>query len=320
MRLERDHLVEMAGLSGFEADALEKVLRLGEVLHDLSRHPFLSTVLRLKGGTALNLCFGAPARLSVDLDFNYVGQTDRARMLLDRPEIETAVERLARARGYRVQRSRDEHAGRKTYLGYVSTAGTPERLQVDLNFVHRQGLAPAERRSVWQPADLPRPEVPVVGIEELCIGKLCALLGRTLPRDLFDAVRLPALAAGVWGTQRFRSLFIALAGTLDHPLHSYGKDRFERVSEETIMRHLGPMLHRREHRAADGLAERAWRVVEPLLALSPAEREYTDRVQVGDFRPELLFPEDPETAGRLSRHPALLWKVQNARRHAEGRH
>ena len=56
------------------------MIRLGELTADIGRHPFLSRVLALKGGTALNLMFDSPARLSVDLDFNYIGQEDRARM------------------------------------------------------------------------------------------------------------------------------------------------------------------------------------------------------------------------------------------------
>lgn len=57
------------------------MIRLGEFAADVGRHPLLSRVLPLKGGTALNLMFGLPARLSVDLDFNYIGQVDRAGML-----------------------------------------------------------------------------------------------------------------------------------------------------------------------------------------------------------------------------------------------
>lgn len=59
-------------------------------------------------------------------------------------------------------------------------------------------------------------------------------------------------------------------------------------------------------------------VVEPLLTLTAAEREYTDRLQAGDLRPELLFPEDQGLAERLARHPALLWKARNAGRHLGG--
>jgi hypothetical protein len=66
---------------------------------------------------------------------------------------------------------------------------------------------------------------------------------------------------------------------------------------------------------ANEIREAAWHVLEPLLTLTAAERAYTDRLQAGDLRPELLFPADPETARRLARHPALLWKARNAARH-----
>ena len=49
---------------------------------NVSRQPVLSRALALKGGTALNLCFGPPRRLSVDLDFNYIANVERERMLV----------------------------------------------------------------------------------------------------------------------------------------------------------------------------------------------------------------------------------------------
>lgn len=68
------YLARLAGTTGFRSDTLEKVLRLGRVLDQIGHHPFLGERLALKGGTALNLFFGAQApRLSVDLDFNYAG-------------------------------------------------------------------------------------------------------------------------------------------------------------------------------------------------------------------------------------------------------
>ncbi len=76
MKPSDTYLDSLAIDTGFRKETLEKVLRLGEVLADVSRHPLLFTVLALKGGTALNLCFGKPTRLSVDLDFNYVGAED----------------------------------------------------------------------------------------------------------------------------------------------------------------------------------------------------------------------------------------------------
>ena len=79
------------------------------------------------------------------------------------------------------------------------------------------------------------------------------------------------------------------------------------------------MLTRDERASAEQLRSGAWRVMRPVLALDEAEREYTASLQVGELRPELLFPGDGQIAERLARHPALLWKAQNARDHAKGR-
>jgi len=61
----------------------------------------------LKGGTVLNLCFGPPKRLSVDLDYNYIGNLEREKMLKDRSHVEEAIYELSRRRGYQPQRSAD---------------------------------------------------------------------------------------------------------------------------------------------------------------------------------------------------------------------
>ena len=90
MSVSREFLQRAAAETGFETGVLEKVARLGEFAGDVTRHPLLGDALALKGGTALNLCWGHPTRLSVDLDYNYVGTVDRDGMLEARPTIERA--------------------------------------------------------------------------------------------------------------------------------------------------------------------------------------------------------------------------------------
>lgn len=199
MNLTAEFLDRCAAETGFPPSTLEKVIRLGELAGDVSRHPLLSEVLALKGGTALNLGREEPPRLSVDLDFNYIGSVDRDGMLAERPKVEAAVEELARRRGYRIQRSRDEHAGRKLYLRYRSAAGPVDRIEVDLNFLFRQPLGEVRERELWQPGGLDRHRVPVVSREELVVGKLLALVDRTAVRDAFDVTNLPETAADTLG-------------------------------------------------------------------------------------------------------------------------
>lgn len=86
MKYSREYLERLAGNTGFRPDAVEKVLRLERLLNQVGRHPYLGGRLVLKGGTALNLFYGQAPRLSVDLDFNYVGALDREEMLKERSE------------------------------------------------------------------------------------------------------------------------------------------------------------------------------------------------------------------------------------------
>ena len=267
----------------------------------------------LKGGTALNLRDQAPVRLSVDLDFNYVRAAAREAMLADRPQIESAITRIARAGSYQVQLSAEEHAGRKLFLSYRNAAGLQDRIEMDVNYLHRVPLADPDELELWQPGDHPRPRVRQVGVAELAAGKLCALLDRAAPRDLFDVARLPAIVGAAWRLQPFRSVFAALAGTLPHPVHSYRSDRLERATDAAIEEQLQPMLARRaEMPTGPELRAAAWKVVAPLLDLTDAEREFTDRLQRGELRPDLIFGAQPDLAARAAHHPGLLWKVENA--------
>lgn len=79
MRPSRTFLEQAAADTGYQVSSLEKMTMLGDIAGDMARHPLLQETLALKGGTALILGFGSPSRLSVDLDFNYIGHIDRER-------------------------------------------------------------------------------------------------------------------------------------------------------------------------------------------------------------------------------------------------
>jgi predicted nucleotidyltransferase component of viral defense system len=312
MSLGPDRLTRLSAETGFRAGTLEKVDRLIGILEDVTRHPRLSRALALKGGTALNLGFGPPARLSVDLDFNYIGSARRGEMDRERPQVEQAVETIARGQGFSVQRGADAHAGRKLYLGYRSVFGGSDRLEVDINYQYRIPLVRPVRMRLWRPEGGRSRPCLVVGVEELCVGKLCALVDRALPRDCYDAIRLPHAAGRSWGL-RLRRLFVAIAGALPHPLYTDGRERLRTVTRATVESQLHPMLAGGDRPSARALRQGAFAVVGPLLRLSAAQREFSRRIQEGDLRPELLFPRDSRMATRLRSHPVLLWKVENAR-------
>lgn len=313
MSVSLKYLQDCSVRTGYRIDSLEKVVRLGEMAADIARHPFLGAVLALKGGTAFNLCFGPPKRLSVDLDYNYIGHLDRAAMLEAKPEVEKAVADLARRQGYRVQRSADAFAGRKYYMLYRSAVGTEDRIEVDLNFLFRMPVCGLELRDLWQPGELEHPRIRVVSLEEILIGKFLALLDRGAVRDVWDIAYPPLSSDKIFQSAQFRRWFIALSSILEHPLPTYNRARLEAgMSDGDIAERLSPML------AGDApvrleLIERAWHAIDEFLKLESDEAAYVTAVAHGELKPELLFPDNLEEAGRVAAHPAILWKLQNVK-------
>ena len=313
-------LLRLAESTGYRVDTLEKVIRLVELLSDIDRHPLLGSCLVLKGGTALNLCVGAPRRLSVDLDFNFIGTADLQEMQQSRPLVEQAVEAIGRNQGYAAQKSAESHASRKHYLSYRRVSdGLPDRLEVDVNYLHRVCLLPKQRGRIWRGGDEPGPEVALLSWPEIAAGKLVALLDRAATRDAWDVARLPRLSSEAWPPTYLRSVFIALAGTLPRPLYEYDQTRLERIRDEDVTRLLHPMLLPNDRPTANELREGSWTVLEPLLTLTEREKEFCERLQTGELMPELIFPANSDLAEKVHRHPALRWKAKNARTHFEQR-
>lgn len=316
MRVDGGELDRLARETGFPAATLERVMCLHALAEDIAIHPLLGEYLALKGGTALNLFFGPPARLSVDLDFNYVRSAERGTMEADRPAVEAALTMVARGQHYRVQWSRVAHAGRKAFLGHAGDDGRTVRVEVDLNYLHRQPLLPLASGRMWHPGGAPSRELRLMSLEEICAGKICALLDRGLPRDVFDVARLPERAGDVLTSKSFRTVFVAMAGSLPRPLSAYRSLALDRVTEQALKEQLMPMLARAERPSIPDLKDAAALVLAPLLDLRPEEREFSERLQVGELVPELLVPGDLEMAARIGRHPGLLWKAKNSREFA----
>ena len=284
----------------------------------MAQHPLLGTALALKGGTALNLAFGQPTRLSVDLDFNYIAKSDRQAMLDARPGIESASVDLARRMGYRVQQSSSEFAGRKIYLNYRSVLGSDDRIEIDLNYLMRSPVGALVRRPLWQPDGLDWPTATLVNPIELAIGKMLALLDRGAVRDVWDVANLPEALSEIVQSEAFRPWFVGMAATLPRPLKSYTRARLDdRISADSIEEQLVPLLVGDTSPGVVDLVDRCWAAVAPLLTLTRGEQAYLDAFNLGEVNAELLFAEDVESAALLASHPAVQWRLKNIREYLE---
>lgn len=167
MKFDAAQITRLARDTGFLADNLEKVPRLRELLIELHKHPFLKGKLVLKGGTALNLFYLGLARLSVDIDLNYIAHVGRDATLRERPDIIKAVEQVASGLGYKLQNGTDDYALREWYLNDENHTGKPDRIQIEINFLMRACALPPRVLSAAPLAGVPPCQFLVLETEEL---------------------------------------------------------------------------------------------------------------------------------------------------------
>lgn len=317
MTYSRERLRREAESTGFRLDILEKVVRLLELLEGFDRHPYLKERLVLKGGTALNLFVFDVPRLSIDIDLNYVGQSDREAMLAERPAVERALEAVCGRAGIAIDRAPDAYAGGKWRLRYDSTAGQGGNLELDVNFMLRIPLWAPERVHAKPIGGLPTPNFPILDIHELAAGKLAALLARRASRDLFDAHHL--LTRGSLDTHRLRVAFVVYGGMNRRDWRTVTVDDVAFDPRELANQLVPTLRAEMPYGATDAITwarsvnEACRDALRVVLPLTEAELEFLDRLlNHGEIAPALLT-NDQALGERIATQPMLAWKALNVR-------
>jgi predicted nucleotidyltransferase component of viral defense system len=315
-------LQRLASETSLQPGTLEKVMRLLDVLQEIAGDELLADRLVLKGGTALNVFHLGLARLSVDIDLNYVGALDRATMEAERPVIDAALNRLLTAMGYAIRRQPAEHAGGKWIGRFTSALGGGATLEVDVNYMARQPLFGVDRLDSVALADVRATGIAVLNLHEVVASKLVALIDRTAARDLFDARRILDIPDLDWTRIKAAMLAYGASGRRDWRLASIddiGGDPKE------LRQKLAICLPQNAFDAAGGVEAWIAQSVEacrarlaPLFALSPEETAFLDGVlDRGEIDASGLAV-DPDIQARIATMPMLQWKAQNVRLHKRG--
>ena len=256
-------LEKLEGSTRFQLSWLEKALRLQEVLVRLQEDRRLYGRLALKGGTALNFCYLGLARLSIDLDFNYVGTSAREAMQDERPGIEERIERLAAIIGYGVRRLGSSYAETTWSLSYTTVRGGPDSLRVQLNYLHRVPLFGT--RQISDRGNRGRTDNRRVLREPggtSWAGRSRRSLSVLPPRDLYDVYRYTLNPIDGLDPSSLRIAFTVLAATMARDVRTATAETVcGAVREREIRVQLLPLLRRGEN------ADRAAMItsVSPLL-------------------------------------------------------
>jgi len=306
------YLNGLAAKTGFPAVGLQRQMTLLLVLREVHRHPVLCRAYALRGGTAINLFWFDIPRLSVDIDLNYIGSTDREEMRLDRPGLESQLARLLEALAISVERRPEDHAGGKWRLRAASGLGGSFTLAVDLNYLMRIPLFGTSERVAVSPDPDFATGFPVVSLEELYAGKLKALMERSAARDLYDAFRLASERRQNDQT-KLRKALILFGMTAERDWRTLDRSSIESIDQEMIDRELSPLLRSGEAPDLGRMKNGVNTFLDELLRYDASEQRFMDAfLDQGLYHPEWLFGEEQ---GRILRsHPAVLWRLQSLRR------
>ena len=183
----KKEVVILAQELNVQKQTLERVLRLIDVLKFINTDEYLKEKLALKGGTAINLSFYNCTRLSVDIDFDYIGSIEREQMISDRSLIEAKLLSYMQEANiqYRSDKTKKTHALDSFVFNYSNMFNAIDMIKVEINYMNRIHLFECEKRTITlQLKD--KVEVFVLNKLDLFASKVNALINRTTIRDIYD--------------------------------------------------------------------------------------------------------------------------------------
>jgi predicted nucleotidyltransferase component of viral defense system len=284
----------------------EQVRLLVAVLPSVARQ----TCFALKGGTAINLFLRDMPRLSVDIDLAYLPVADRDTSLA---AIDAALGQITAD----IQR-RVPH----TQVRASNLRGTERRVKllvrrgesvvkIEVTPVLRGSVYPAGERELSKKAQqkFGYARVPVLSVEDLYAGKICAALDRQHPRDLYDAYWLlqDGDRAGGFG-ERLKNAFLVYLMGHNRPMAELLAPKAQEI-ERLYETELEGMTY--DPVALDELQATLPRLVRKVhTAMTDADRRFLLALKRGapDWR-DFALP-------GVERLPAIQWKQLNLMRMA----
>lgn len=150
----------------------------------------LAEHLAFKGGTALKKIYFPEYRYSEDLDFTVVGNIDTDDILSTLPE---ALRGLAASEGFqfelpegRIERRDGSLTAYVDFVGPLQARLGSRDIKIDFTLTETM-IFPVDPRPILSGfSDRVDRMMPSYAIEEILTEKLCATIGRTEPRDVYD--------------------------------------------------------------------------------------------------------------------------------------
>lgn len=252
MAITADEIDWLGERHGFRANALEKSVRLLELLRAIYRHPDLRSHCALRGGTALRMFYLNRDRFSVAINLIYAGKHEPP----GQRDIDKALREVLDTGWLGLKPETSRHPDPATLHWRIGCKSVAREAEYPLDFiavdvtVHSHPLLyePKEQNShsLGQRQAL---DIRVADPYEIAAGKLSALIGRREVRDLYD---VGVLHRSGWDKERIRQTFLAVNEPKGHDVHIMNPQGLA-VDPDSLRNDLLPVLQRRAcgHSRAD---------------------------------------------------------------------
>lgn len=151
----------------------------------------LKDAIAFKGGTALKKIYFPDYRYSEDLDFTVIKETSGERIV---EILQTVFNKLAKDQNFQfaippelIEKRNDSLTVRVNYVGPLQARLDSRNVKIDFTLSEKLifPIKPLAIHSVY--SDATNKNIATYSLEEILIEKLCAIIGRTEPRDIYDA-------------------------------------------------------------------------------------------------------------------------------------
>jgi hypothetical protein len=301
--LTKKQFEQIQKTTGFNLDILEKVYHLTRTLNKIQEHTKLKENLILKGGTALNFIFFPISRLSIDLDFDYIGEISKEKMVKQRKYIEKDIKEISSQLDYTLKDRGSSYIILRQSLQYITIRNTKDHVKIEINYLDRIPLG----NIVYKKFPLIFPDIKPFSIktyslEELTAQKSLACLNRSEPRDLYDLYILSKQKISMEQIQKFATIYFCMSSDNIKPDISKIKD----FDLDKIQQELQQFIRNSEKLNSIKIRAEASIFLEKIVNFNKNQRKFIETFyKEKKINPDLIDIDKT----KLIQHPALLHKI-----------
>ena len=293
--------------TGFNPGFIEKVYQLTRILAAIYSDKDLKENLTLKGGTGLNFVYLNIPRLSVDLDFNFIGAVEKDKMLKLRPAVTRSIKAIANNLALYIFRKSSSYILDRFLIRYRSLRGLQESIRIEINYLERVPVVtPVQKIFRHFFEDIEKFKVKTYQPEELGAMKTKAVVERLSARDLYDIYNISQLNLQYRIMRKLMIIYILMAK--QQPELQSIISKIARYNERYLIQQISPFISSSQNIDASQVKQEAIEFYKKVLVLDGDDKKFLENIKKKEIDMELLFGKNifnPDA----NVHPSLLFAL-----------